>query len=188
LHQATNAALAARAADLLPPTLRPSTAAVVAGVSNVVWPGRLQMERIGTQRWLFDVAHNLAGVQALVAAVRGLDLARPLVIVVGILGDKDWQAMLPPLFELADLAVLTVPPTAPANRAWEPERVLEDVGSERTEVLRDFTAALDRARERAADGTVLVTGSFHTVGDALIALDRAPFGSDSTLPLLAFSG
>jgi dihydrofolate synthase/folylpolyglutamate synthase len=110
------------------------------------------------------------------------------VVVIGILGDKDWQAMLPALFELADLAVLTVPPTAPANRAWQPERVLEEIGSERAEVVRDFTAALERARGRAAAGTVLVTGSFHTVGDALIALDRAPFGSDATLPLLAISG
>lgn len=188
LHQATNAALAVRAADLLAPTLRPSAEAVVAGVRNVVWPGRLQVEQVGAQRWLFDVAHNVAGVHALVDAIRGLDLARPLVVVIGILGDKDWQAMLPPLFELADLAVLTVPPTAPAHRAWQPERVLEDLGSERSEVIRDFTAALDRARARAAAGTVLVTGSFHTVGDALSALDRAPFGSDSTLPLLVFSG
>jgi hypothetical protein len=35
---------------------------------------------------------------------------------------------------------------------------------------------------------VLVTGSFHTVGDALIALDRAPFGADVTLPRVAFAG
>lgn len=188
LHQATNTALAVRAAEALPPALRPSADAVVQGVSNVRWPGRLQVERIGAQRWLFDVAHNVAGVHALVDAMRALDVTRPLVIVIGILGDKDWQAMLPPLFELADLAVLTVPPTAPANRAWQPERVLENVGGEGTEVVRDFTAALDLARDRAGAGTVLVTGSFHTVGDALSALDRAPFGSDSTLPLLAFSG
>jgi dihydrofolate synthase/folylpolyglutamate synthase len=188
LHQATNAALAVRAADALPLALRPSAEAVATGVSNVRWPGRLQVEQIGAQRWLFDGAHNVAGVLALVAAVRGLEVARPLVVVIGILGDKDWQAMLPALFELADLAVLTVPPTAPANRAWQPERVLEEIGSERAEVVRDFTAALERARGRAAAGTVLVTGSFHTVGDALIALDRAPFGSDATLPLLAISG
>ncbi|MGQ0561453.1 MAG: bifunctional folylpolyglutamate synthase/dihydrofolate synthase, partial [Gemmatimonadota bacterium] len=123
-HQAVNAALAVHACDLLPDGLRPAAESVTRGVAQVRWPGRLQVERIGAQNWLFDVAHNVAGVHALVAAVRGLQLARPLVVVIGILGDKDWQAMLPPLFDVADTAILTLPPTAPANRAWDPERVL----------------------------------------------------------------
>lgn len=188
LHQASNAALAVRAAELLPAPLQPAGAAVSAGVANVRWPGRLQVEQVGNQHWLLDVAHNVAGVQALADAVRGLGLKRPLVLVIGILGDKDWKAMLPPLFALADLAILTVPPTAPANRVWEPERVLESVNGQHAVVMRDFTAALEHARARASAGTVLVTGSFHTVGDALIALDRTPFGSDAALPLLTFSG
>ena len=187
-HQAINVALAARAAELLPEDLRPARDAIVAGVRDVRWPGRLQVERFGAQMWLFDVAHNVAGVHALVGALEGLDLARPLVVVVGILGDKDWQAMLPPLFNVADAAVLTKPPTAPSNRAWNPESVLQSVAFERAEVVSGFHAALGRAHELAGNGTVLVTGSFHTVGDALIALDRAPYGSDTTLPQLVFSG
>ena len=38
--------------------------------------------------------------------------------------------------------------------------------------------ALRHARQLAQGGTVLVTGSFHTVGDALAALGLAPFGVD----------
>ncbi|MGQ0561185.1 MAG: hypothetical protein ACT443_04845, partial [Gemmatimonadota bacterium] len=72
--------------------------------------------------------------------------------------------------------------------AWDPERVLRAVPCERAEVLRDFSHALVRAGELAGSGSVLVTGSFHTVGDALIALERAPFGSDLTLPHIVFSG
>ncbi|HEX6558210.1 MAG TPA: hypothetical protein VF021_02085, partial [Longimicrobiales bacterium] len=115
-------------------------------------------------------------------------LPRPLVIVVGILGDKDWQAMLPPLFNAADEVVLTRPPTVPSNRAWEPAAVLHAVPSDHASVRDDFNDALAHAHERAAAGTVLVTGSFHTVGDALTALGRAPFGSDLTLPRPGFSG
>ena len=187
-HQAANVALAVRGAELLRADLQPSLRAITEGVDRVRWPARLQVEHIGTQLWLFDVAHNVAGVNALVAALRGLALRPPLVIVIGILGDKDWQAMLPPLFNLADAAVLTRPPTAPLNRAWDPQRVLDAVGSNGALVIHDFTAALEFARERAVNGTVLVTGSFHTVGDALVALDRAPYGSDTTLPHLTFSG
>ena len=187
-HQASNAALAVRASGLLPGALRPSREAVVAGVQSVKWPGRLQVEHLAGQTWLFDVAHNVAGVHALVSAVGKLKLPRPLVIVVGILGDKDWQAMLPPLFGIANLAVLTRPPTAPPNRAWNPEKVLQTVSFDRARVHNDFAAALAYAHEQAGSGTVLVTGSFHTVGDALIALGRAPYGSDAILPRVAFSG
>jgi dihydrofolate synthase / folylpolyglutamate synthase len=186
MHQAVNAAMAVNAASLLDDP--PRRTSVLAGLKNVRWPGRLQVERFGAQTWLFDVAHNVAGVQALVGAIEKLDAARPLVLVIGILGDKDWQAMLPPLFAVADTAILTLPPTAPVNRAWDPESVLSEVPFERAEVVQDFRSALERAAALAGDGTVLVTGSFHTVGDALIMMDRATFGSDLTLPHIAISG
>lgn len=185
-HQALNAALAIRAAQLLGPPL--SSSVIHAGLEAVSWPGRLQVESIGGRRWLFDVAHNVAGVAALADAVGALALERPLVLVIGILGDKDWQAMLPPLYGLADHAVLTRPPSAPRQRAWDPAAVLAAVPFENGVVNDDFAAALQQAAGLAGHGSVLVTGSFHTVGDALITLGRAPHGSDLALPLIAFSG
>lgn len=181
-HQAMNAALAIETVA--------SLGGPVAGeaLGGIRWPGRMQVETLNDQTWVFDVAHNVAGVHALVASLQCLELPRPLALVVGILGDKDWQKMLPPLFAVADHAILTVPPSAPANRAWDPDAVLHEVAAARAEVLRGFNDALARAAVVAANGTVLVTGSFHTVGDALIVLDRTPFGSDLTLPRLTFSG
>ena len=41
------------------------------------------------------------------------------------------------------------------------------------EVITDFDAAIDRAT--ASGATVLITGSFHTVGDAMVRLQAAPF-------------
>lgn len=180
-HQATNAALAVRALELLPKELRPKRAAVEEGVASVRWPGRLQHEVVGGRHWLLDVAHNPAGVEALVAAIRTLAPPRPLAAVVGILGDKDWSRMLPPLAEVADAVILTEPPTAPADRRWDAAAVLARVGGGSTVVERDFARALEQARGRAGEGTVLVTGSFHTVGDALALLGRAPAGSDPPL-------
>lgn len=173
-HQAVNTALAMRACELLPAAWRPAGEAVRRGIAAVRWPGRLQVERIDSTTWLFDVAHNVAGVHALVAAVRQLGLPKPLVLLVGILGDKDWAQMLPPLFQVADHAILTVPPTAPTNRAWQPNAVLERVPFAGAEIDDDFGSALRSAAARAGGGTVLVTGSFHTVGDALMLLGRAP--------------
>lgn len=184
-HQALNAALAVRAAELLAVDLDGSH--IQRGLQQMKWPGRMQIEPIAGQSWVFDVAHNVAGVQALVSCVEELALPRPLVLVLGILGDKDWRSMLPPLFSITDEAILTIPPTAPANRVWDPHHVLTFAPHAAAQVITDFNEALETAHNHAAGGTVLVTGSFHTVGDALIALNRTPFGTDVTLPQVSFS-
>jgi dihydrofolate synthase/folylpolyglutamate synthase len=185
-HQAANAALAVRALERLPADLRPGPDVVRSGLARVRWPGRLQIESAAGRRWVFDVAHNLAGVHALTAAMAELALPRPLVGVVGVLGDKDWRAMLDPIYRLCDTVVLTLPPTAPADRSWDPPGVLAEVPAAHARAIPDFHDALVAAREASAGaggGTILVTGSFHTVGDALIALDMTPFGADAGLPV-----
>jgi dihydrofolate synthase/folylpolyglutamate synthase len=185
-HQAFNAALAVRALERLPADLRPTADVVRAGLERVRWPGRLQVETALGRTWVFDVAHNLAGVQALTAAMADLDLPRPLVGVVGVLGDKDWRAMLAPVYELCDTVLLTLAPTAPAERSWDPAAVLAEVPAPHVRAVPDFHEALVAAREASVTdggGTILVTGSFHTVGDALIALDRTPSGADAGLPV-----
>jgi dihydrofolate synthase/folylpolyglutamate synthase len=127
-------------------------------------------------------------VEALAAAVRLLHPPRPLVILVGVLGDKDWRGMLVPLHALADALILTLPPTAPPERRWNTEAVLREVSLPAATAVADFTRALEEAWRRAGGaGTVLVTGSFHTVGDALGALDQAPHGADVTLPRPSFA-
>ncbi len=184
-HQARNAALAVRALEQLPPSLRPGLSAIRAGFETLRWPGRLQVERLYGRTWVFDVAHNVAGAQALAAALPRLELPRPLVGLVGVLGDKDWRTMLVPLHEATDALVLTLPPTAPEDRRWDPGAVLREVAAPRAEVVFDFAEALGRAHALAGEtgqGSVIVTGSFHTVGDALIALGRAPYGADAALP------
>jgi folylpolyglutamate synthase/dihydropteroate synthase len=45
----------------------------------------------------------------------------------------------------------------------------------RIRVIDDLPRALERASTLAPHGTVLVTGSVHTVGEALAFLDIAPF-------------
>ncbi len=181
-HQARNAALAVRALELLPPRLRPDREAVLQGVRTVRWPGRLDWRRIGDETWIFDAAHNPAGVQALVRAVRALRPPRPIVAVVGILSDKDWAAMLAPLEGWVDTLVLTVPPTAPEHRRWDPHAASARLAPGCSFVAQDFGGALAIARARANGGSVVVTGSFHTVGDALAALGQAPYGVDAPLP------
>jgi dihydrofolate synthase/folylpolyglutamate synthase len=184
MHQAANAALAVELLEHLPAGLRPAADAVRKGVASVRWPGRDQIEVVEGTTWLFDVAHNTAGIGSLVAVLDRLELPRPRVGVVGVLGDKDWRAMLPPLLSRLDEAVLTQPHSAPVARRWNPAEAAEAVRAAGgavcpLEQIPDFERALHHARRRGAGGTVVVTGSCHTVGDALRGLGRVPFDGGS---------
>jgi dihydrofolate synthase / folylpolyglutamate synthase len=181
-HQAMNTAVAVRALSLLPEARRPDVAAVQRGVRTVRWPGRVQIERRPDGVWLFDAAHNPAAIESLVAVLGQLSLPEPLVLLIGVMGDKEWPQMLPALFRATDRAVLTTPYSAPEGRRWDPAAVLQEVPSTGAEVVADFARALARARELAGAGAVIVTGSFHTVGDAFLELGIQPFPSDPGLP------
>jgi dihydrofolate synthase/folylpolyglutamate synthase len=178
-HQAGNVALAAKCLSLLAAELRPDRDAVMEGIAEVRWPGRLQIQTRPEGTWVFDVAHNVAGVRALADSLPRLALPEPLVLLVGIQGDKDWRSMLPPLFAMTREAVLTQPPTVPPERRWDP---LEAAGAVEARpnlhILPDFAEATAVARRVAGEGTVVVTGSHHTVGDAMNLLGILPYGED----------
>lgn len=184
-HQARNAAIAVRALEHFGVT---DEYLIQAGTAAVHWPGRLQVVPTSGCTWIFDVAHNVAGVDALVASFKELKAARPVVVLIGILGDKDWRRMLPPLFDIADDAILTIPPTAPAGRVWSPEEAIAAVPGANARVIADFDAALAAASAAAQGGTVLVTGSFHTVGDALACLGMSEVEPDFPLHANVFPG
>ncbi len=174
-HQAANAALAMRALEYLADP--PSRAAVVKGVAGVKWPGRGQIRHIDDRLFIFDVAHNVAGVEALMQVLESLALPRPIVLVTAVLGDKDWSRMLPPILDLADQAIFTVPSSAPNERIWDPRAVARAIGCDTpVQVLDDLSVALNRAKTLSPAGTVVVTGSCHTVGDAFLVLGVDPFG------------
>jgi dihydrofolate synthase/folylpolyglutamate synthase len=175
-HQALNTAVAVRALELMPEARRPDRAAVVDGVAGVAWPGRLQSVETGGVTWIFDVAHNAAGTGSMLDALPVLRPARPRVALIGVMGDKRWDDMLPPLFDAMDAVVLAEPPSAPAERRWDPEAVLEELAApENARVIRPFAAAVSGAAALADGGTVVCTGSVHTVGDAMLALGILPF-------------
>lgn len=174
-HQATNAALAVQVLELLGASWRPTAEEVIDGIASVVYRGRDEITRIDGRTWLFDVAHNTAGILSLVDTIDRLDLPRPLVALIGVLGDKDWHSMLPPLLSRVDAAFLTQPPSAPAERRWDPLEAADQVDALTVvRVVDDFVLAMRRAAERAGKGTVVVTGSVHTVGSAMPLLGLDP--------------
>ena len=164
-HQAWNAGLAALVAESLPDALKPAARHIETGIAGVHWPARLQIEPRGDRIWVLDVAHNPVAVDALAQALASLDLPTPLALVVAIMGDKPWAEMLPPLLALSDASIFTVAPSSPPERRWDPAAAAAAVSGYPIEVVKDFSTALAVAEARAA--TVVVTGSHHTVGDAM---------------------
>ena len=169
-HQRRNAGVAHGILMALPERWRPRLEAIHEGFGAARVPGRL--DRRG--KWLFDVAHNPDGMESLVAALQADPPPGPVHALVSILGDKEWPTMLVWLDAVVDRGVLTVSPSA-AERGW-------DLGWLQTWLARsdrppahaqwvlvpDFATALREVQMDA--NTVLVTGSFHTVGDVMEAL------------------
>jgi dihydrofolate synthase / folylpolyglutamate synthase len=165
-HQLTNAALAAlaleAAGDAGPQV---SVEEVRRGFARTRWPGRLHV--LGrSPDVLLDGAHNPGAVDALAAFLEQRDWPW-LSLVLGVLADKDHQAMATRLGPLADLVVCTQPPSP---RALPAEHLALDLKGHagRVEVEPSPVAALERAvRATPRDGAVVASGSLYLVGALL---------------------
>ena len=167
-HQVANAAVALAALRRLPPpfALDLPDEGFPPSFAQAYIPGRFEQRG----KWILDVAHNPDGVQVLVQALAALAPRRPIHALVGIRNDKEWRPMLALLAPVVDRLVVTVPPSIPVMQRWS----AEDFETGHT-FEPDFERALREIQEGAA--TVLVTGSFHTVGDAMARLPGfAPVG------------
>jgi dihydrofolate synthase/folylpolyglutamate synthase len=156
--------------EALPAPLRVPVCEAAPHLERVRLPGRFQ--RSG--KYIFDVAHNPDG-----SAVLGQTLAHvappaPIWVLLTVLNDKDWRGMMRALAPHVAGFVLTTSPTAPESRAWSPSEAFDFAVSNgiTAMLVPDFDRALARADAEGA--TVLITGSFHTVGDAMLRLQVDP--------------
>jgi dihydrofolate synthase/folylpolyglutamate synthase len=139
-------------------------------LSSVTLPGRFQRIR----EWVFDVAHNAAGARALAETLAARRSPPPVTIVLGVLKDKDWYGMIDALAPVTDHFIITQPPSAPPERAWDPLAAAAHANACKVPVSLDpdFRVAMERAASQP--GTKVVCGSFHTVGDAMSVLGIDP--------------
>jgi dihydrofolate synthase/folylpolyglutamate synthase len=165
-HQLLNAATALGALEVLEKLgfFHLNITQVQEGLSKTRWPGRLE--------WfskrppvLLDGAHNNAGIMALRKALQEEYTYRRLIIVLGVMADKDLRGMLHKLAPLAAHIILTRPKY---ERAAEPESLREVAGkfADRIELIRSVRQALRRAMTLAtSEDLVVVTGSLYFIGE-----------------------
>jgi len=181
-HQVLNAATALGALEVLENQgyLKLNSEQIREGLAKTRWAGRL--EWLSRQpAVLLDGAHNYAGVVALCQALRKEYRYRRLILVLGIMADKDLRGMCRKLAPLAEHIILTQPRY---ERAAEPAALGEVVGeySDRVELIRSVETALERAKELASpEDLVVVTGSLYFVGEVK-EIQEDPSKSGSTLP------
>lgn len=176
-HQLANALVAHAVLNALPEPFGGVGKELPASFSHAYIPGRFETRG----KWIFDVAHNPDGMRVVAQALAesGRSIRRPLHALVGIRNDKDWRPMLAALRPLVDKLTVTVPPSIPLMQRWSMADfdTPTDRPSDSPTVWfePDFERALHDIQEGA--GTILVTGSFHTVGDAMARLPGfAPVG------------
>ena len=178
-HQVENAGLAV-AAMLAWGDPRIDEASIARGVAGAVWPARLQRltkgpyglaaaER-GADLWL-DGTHNPHGARALASALQSMTArdGRPLVLVTGMLANKDAAGMFAALASLQP-RVFTVP--SPSEAGASPEDIAAAARS--AGIAAEACPSLWEGFERAlaTDGPpphVVICGSLYLAGEVLAA-------------------
>jgi dihydrofolate synthase/folylpolyglutamate synthase len=163
-HQVGNAVVAAavlEAASASGITVAPS--AVTEGLENVEWPARLELfELPNGVRVLLDAAHNPEGARALHLYLAAWHPERP-ILLVGIMRDKDADAILRELLPATSAVITTAadtPRAMTANELAARVKVLDDTRP--LAAYADVGAALDAAL--AHGKTVCVAGSIFLAG------------------------
>ncbi len=165
-HQQINAATAIGAIEVLDDLgYAVSNESISEGLMAVKWPGRLEMVSF-SPRVILDGAHNPDGALALKESLQRDFEYRHLILLIGIMKDKDISSMLHLLAPLADHIIFTQPKT---DRAAPPELLRKTLGKNgvKSEVIEDLRAAIEKGLALASpDDLLCITGSLYTVGEA----------------------
>jgi dihydrofolate synthase/folylpolyglutamate synthase len=172
-HQQLNAALALATVHVLSARLPVDAKAIRAGLSQIQWPGRMQVvETSGGQTMMLDGAHNGDGAEALVATFRERFPHVHPTLVLGVLADKDWHSIATTLAPLA-AQFLLVPVNS--ERTLAPEVLLSACRELNPQATVRVCGSLDEALRASADEPfVLITGSLYLVGEAIERLRLLP--------------
>jgi dihydrofolate synthase/folylpolyglutamate synthase len=175
-RQAGNASLVRSAARRLSKSGFPiPDAALRRAFLSVRWPGRFQLARRDGRTWILDGAHNGQAAEAFSDTWRGSPFAPDGAFIVGLLKDKDPEAVAAPLAGLLRNAWVCAPASP---RAADPRRLAETFARlaprARVEPAPSFAAAR-RAAERSGARSIAVAGSFYLVAEALRSLEEPAF-------------
>jgi dihydrofolate synthase/folylpolyglutamate synthase len=165
-HQYGNAALALAALELLADRGFPvSEEALREGLSNTRWPGRLE-QVAQDPRIILDGAHNPAAALSLAQTLKRSRGNGRLILVLGIMADKDVDGILARLLPLAQTVIFTQPKYFRAAATEDLLRRAEAYGLEALSAPV-VAEAIQQAQSLAGpQDRIVISGSLFTVGEA----------------------
>ncbi|WP_352399045.1 folylpolyglutamate synthase/dihydrofolate synthase family protein [Anaerotignum sp.] len=109
IHQVQNCVTVLAACEILKEKGFPLTKnQICSGISNTFWAGRMEICRTSPLVML-DGAHNVDGIRRLAESVRNYFENRKITLVLGVLGDKEYEQMAELILPFANQVVLTEP-------------------------------------------------------------------------------
>ena len=177
-HQILNAALAVKTSEVLIKksallASRLAVGVIKSGIENMEWHGRLEFIS-DNPPILIDGAHNPSASSVLADSLRNnfLNTYRRIILIMGIMADKDIKGIMAPLLPLASEIIFTAPAY---ERAAQPERLAEcasSLGFTNIHIARtvEDAIAISSALSPQLSALIVITGSFYTIGEAKEAL------------------
>ena len=167
-HQMKNACVALTVIDILRTKgWNVSEENIRTALADVHWPVRFQVMQ-KDPLFILDGGHNTQCIESLAVNLRTLLPGKYLVLLMGVLGDKDIDAMGDELAELAAEFVTITPESSRALPAEELAKLLKSEGKPVTvggEIADGIEIALRHAAEH--DGAVCCVGSLYQAGEVL---------------------
>jgi dihydrofolate synthase/folylpolyglutamate synthase len=165
-HQIENAALTVATIESMSARgFHVDESALYRGMKNTTWEGRLEVLQHAPML-LVDGAHNPAGVSVLCHALREFFTYKKLILLFGVLDDKDYRTMLNKLVPLADRIIITRPNISRAVPPQELVSLANFCKNHIVEVVEEPSRALKRALRVADKGDLIcAAGSLYLVGE-----------------------
>jgi dihydrofolate synthase/folylpolyglutamate synthase len=147
------------------------------GLKKSIWPGRMQVVA-KNPTIILDGAHNPIAMRALAASIKTGFRFRRMILVIGVMEDKEIGQILRRIVPLSDYVIYTRPVY---YRAARPE-ILLDKGArlgKPGEIVPFLTEALEKAKDMANPlDLIVITGSLFTVGEAMTYFDPETYRPD----------
>ena len=147
------------------------------GLEKSIWPGRMQVVA-NNPTIILDGAHNPSAMKALADSIKTGLKFRQMILVIGVMEDKEIGQILRRIVPLSDYIIYTRPVY---YRAASPETIMAEGArlGKPGEIVPLLTEAIEKAREIADPrDLIVITGSLFTVGEAMTYFNPETYGPD----------
>ncbi len=133
------------------------------GIRQVCWPGRFDVMQTDPL-FIIDGGHNPQCIEALVKNIEDYLAGKKVIVLTGVLADKDYADMYQPVMPLVQEFVCITPPNPRRLDAQLLTQYLKDKGAKAT-ACETVEEGVRTAMEKAGkDGAVLSFGSLYSIG------------------------